>query len=120
MKGPAAKRARAAQLFDHRDGGDEIAALPAVFLVDREPADAERGELAEQLHREAVLAIPLAHALGRHLGRDEAPQRVAQQRDVLGLVGEVRHQEMGVPQVSAKAILSTGRRDTGPCPRSSG
>src|SRR5262249_46156667 len=83
------RRAGACELVDDRDRRDQVAPGPAVRLVNREAADAERRELVEHGAVERVRLVPRAHLLARHLGGGEAAQRVAQLRDVLRLVGEV-------------------------------
>jgi hypothetical protein len=89
---PGGEAPAPAELFDHRDRGHQIAARAPVGFVDGEAANAERRELREQFAWEAVLAVPLLALLRWHLGRDETPQRLAQQPDLLGLIREVaRH-----------------------------
>jgi hypothetical protein len=75
-------RARAAHLL-HRDDVREVAeAGPAVFLVDGHAEQAERAELAPEVHRELVRPVDLGGPR-RDLGGRELAHRIAQHPDGL-------------------------------------
>ncbi len=81
-------------MFDHRHGGDDVPSCAAILLGDRETADAELGQAAEDRHREAPLAVPLSHRRARHLALDEATDRLTKELQALGLVRNVAHSRL--------------------------
>ena len=65
----------ARELLEHEDVREEVGARPAVLLGDADAHQPELGELAEELFREVVLAVPLGRVrldLGRANSRASA------------------------------------------------
>ena len=69
-------RVRARELLEHEDVGKEVGSGAAVFLGHADSHQAELGELAEQLTREAVVAIPLGGVGLDLLGAEIARERL--------------------------------------------
>jgi hypothetical protein len=57
--GHADPRIRPRQLLEHEHVREKVSAGPAVLLRDADAHEPELGQLAEELLREAVLAVPL-------------------------------------------------------------
>jgi hypothetical protein len=61
------------ELLEHDGVGEEVGARAAVLLRDADSHQAQLGEFAEELAREAMLAIPLGR-VRLDLGPDEVPR----------------------------------------------
>ena len=106
-------RVGARELLEDEDVGEEVGARPAVLLRHADAHQAELGELAEELLREVVLAVPL----GR-VRLDLGLRELARERLDLPLVGGQLEVHLRVI-VEARARLPC-RGGRGTCSRSSG
>jgi len=74
--GDADTGVRPRELLEHEDVGEEVCARAAVLVRHADAHQPEPGELAEDLLREAVLAVPLGGVRFDLGGREVARERL--------------------------------------------
>ena len=86
--GPGQARSGLRQFLDHRDGRDQILPGPTIGFGHGERSQAQFVQLAIDVPRPAMIAIPLDAGLARGMACNEPPDGVAQLADMFRLICE--------------------------------